>query len=815
MNEDYQNLVGSYQGIIPSPVYPIPPDSFMFGGNLGILSDGEIDVVGIQQASALVCATSIINEVSLTDLKTEFFVNIINNDGSKSSVSYASYKFLKLGVGATISASNFGSVYITLNPSLALVENEFLGSGDADEDNMFPRSLLINPTGEAEMFSIVQTMLQFNWTLVVPIFELAYDNLFNVNYFAKAATAFNVNTTCNSYYSPGSDLADVADCIVNSQANLVLIWSTMENAVTIIEYFYNYGSGLENIVFIGGDSWFPFVSYPNFSRGKFPASYLEGSIGVLPLVNNRLELFQCIQTELQSSSRNPLFVQMWENMYNCTLPTEENTITDKNICQTNIGFPQFGLTFSTASFVYDAVYEIYEALWQITYNCSGISKFLPYDACDLDYINGYNIDAVVKLGNLRLLTRYNSTGFDQSFQVFQANDTNHLESIGVAMWNSSVINMTNLYWKNGEQPLSEIIPYEPSLTEDSGILALVLLIIGWLVNGFLIIYFYLNRKERVIKRTSHIFTQLMLIGVLSCLVSQLFWSIGQSVTICILKIWFMAIGFGLIMGNLLAKTYRIYLIFNNKTLKSVVIEDKTLIYFSLSIMLLEIIFLSIYSFTGGLPSPVIFYDTFNPLDAYVQCRVDSDFVQLWGIITILLLNGILIICGGIVAFITRKVDSSYNESKHIASVTFLYLLACALSIPLYYSSPETVYGCKTQFLIRTIAIMMCLLGTLFILFLPIVVSVEREKIDRKKQITTDGSEYTEPMSYFSDGSETLTDSSDGGDEDSDDNGDNSQMTTGTTTNTTNTESPPSSSEDDANNSDSFLTRAIRQRKSQI
>lgn len=801
INEEYQNLEGSYQGFIPSPVYPIPPASYVIGGNFGVFTNEKINVVGIQQAIALQCSTSLVNEKFISDLETIFFSNIFNNNNTKTGVTYAGFELLRLGVGATVSASDFGNVYVSVNPSISFVESSVLGKGDITEDIRFPSSLTISSPSMEEMYAVVSTLEYFNWTLVVPIFDIGYDNLFNSNYFTKAAADYDLNSTCRTFYWPGMDLEPIAQCIADSQAKVILLWSTMDNVLTIIEYFYNFGSDLENIVFVGGDSWFPFVSFPNFTRGKFPTSYMKGSIGVLPIVADRLELYNCIEKNLKEKTNNFLFVQMWQDMYNCTINEELSENSGIPSCQTDKNYSEFGLTFSTAASIYDAVFSIYTAIWQITYNCSGVNTYLSFDVCELDHMSGFLIDAVMKKNDLDLFKKYKKSDYSQLFEIFQAPGNISLALVGISTFNETKINDSLLVWKNGDIPISAIVPYEPSLTEDAGILALVLLIIGWIVNAFLIIYFYINRKERVIKRTSHIFTQLMLFGVLSCLISQLFWSINQSVTICILKIWFMAIGFGLIMGNLLAKTYRIYLIFNNKTLKSVVIEDKLLMYFSLSVLVLEILFLSIYTFTGGLPSPVVYYDQFDNLNAYVQCSVESDFVQLWGIITILLLNGILIICGGVVAFITRKIDSSYNESKHITSVTFLYILSCALAIPLYYTSPASLNGCKTQFLIRTIAIMMCLLGTLFILFLPIVISLEREKMSRKNNSTNSTTDLSEPMSYRSESSETLTDNSN--------HEDNVSFTTDTNGDGDSDESELFSDSE----SESYMNRAIRKRKS--
>jgi hypothetical protein len=81
-----------------------------------------------------------------------------------------------------------------------------------------------------------------------------------------------------------------------------------------------------------------------------------------------------------------------------------------------------------------------------------------------------------------------------------------------------------------------------------GKVSLVFIILAMVFIVVLAIYFAINYRNIVVRRASPVFLELILLGLLLCSLSLLFWSINQSTATCILKIWLLAIGFGLIMG---------------------------------------------------------------------------------------------------------------------------------------------------------------------------------------------------------------------------------------------------------------------------
>lgn len=97
-------------------------------------------------------------------------------------------------------------------------------------------------------------------------------------------------------------------------------------------------------------------------------------------------------------------------------------------------------------------------------------------------------------------------------------------------------------------PISQIVPQQVTLNNANGAVFTSLVFLGLVFCVVLHIYFWIYRKEKVVRKTSPIFNQLILFGVDLIFISQILWVIRQMTVTCILKVWFVCIGFGLIMG---------------------------------------------------------------------------------------------------------------------------------------------------------------------------------------------------------------------------------------------------------------------------
>lgn len=183
---------------------------------------------------------------------------------------------------------------------------------------------------------------------------------------------------------------------------------------------------------------------------------------------------------------------------------------------------------------------------------------------------------------------------------------------------------------------------------------------------------------------------------------------------------------------MLAKTWRIYKIFRNVSVTSLVIRDTDLLIFSGVVVLGEVILLCIYCFVSGLVRPVVLQSKSDSLLQYVQCRAPSSSIQLGLLIALFAYNVILVVAGVIIAYLTRNVDSAFNESKYIGFTMYVYLLSAIILTPLYYTAGDSQSSISRQFILRIIGVVLSMYFSLFALFVPKIIAVEKEKRARKQ-----------------------------------------------------------------------------------
>lgn len=208
------------------------------------------------------------------------------------------------------------------------------------------------------------------------------------------------------------------------------------------------------------------------------------------------------------------------------------------------------------------------------------------------------------------------------------------------------------------------------------------------------VFFYQKRHEKVVRKSSPVFCQLMLLGIIMVNAGLILWTFNQTTLLCVLKVWVTVIGFGLIMGNLLAKTYRIFKIFSNIRVTTTSIRDYNLLQITAGVIFIDIILLCIYTFADGPPEPVLNVSTTDSLYTYISCSLSNSDFQVVMAALIIAYNVILVALAGLIAYLTRHVDSAYNESRYIG-ITVSASFAIALLIPLLlFLHNHFVHSCR-------------------------------------------------------------------------------------------------------------------------
>lgn len=160
------------------------------------------------------------------------------------------------------------------------------------------------------------------------------------------------------------------------------------------------------------------------------------------------------------------------------------------------------------------------------------------------------------------------------------------------------------------------------------------------------------------------------------------------------------------------------------------------------VILGEVMLLCIYCFIGGLTRPIVIQSNSDSLLKYIQCASPSSSIQLGLLIALFAYNILLVVAGVIIAYRTRNVDSTFNESKYIGFTMYVYLLASIILTPLYYTSGDSQSSISRQFILRTIGVVLSMYFTLFALFVPKIIAVERDIKARKSAKRREGTDTT-------------------------------------------------------------------------
>jgi 7 transmembrane sweet-taste receptor of 3 GCPR len=213
--------------------------------------------------------------------------------------------------------------------------------------------------------------------------------------------------------------------------------------------------------------------------------------------------------------------------------------------------------------------------------------------------------------------------------------------------------------------------------------------------------------------------------------------------------------YNLIDSNLLAKTYRIFKIFNNIRVTSLVIRDTDLLIFSGVVILGEVILLCVYTFIVPFPEPVVIQSTSVSLLKFIECKCPNSAIQTGLTIAIIAYNVILVLAGCVIAYLTRNVDSAFNESQYIAVTMYIYLLTAIILIPLYYTAGDSQSSIDRQFVLRVVGVVLSMYFTLGALFVPKIVAVEQDKKARREAEKEKGGEGTRITDISTTGGSTL------------------------------------------------------------
>ncbi|KAL1922908.1 uncharacterized protein VTP21DRAFT_9284 [Calcarisporiella thermophila] len=244
----------------------------------------------------------------------------------------------------------------------------------------------------------------------------------------------------------------------------------------------------------------------------------------------------------------------------------------------------------------------------------------------------------------------------------------------------------------------------------AGVVFIVLTLLVFCAVAGLMAVIWRFREHLVVRSSSPLFMGLMALGLMLALTNVFFYMGQLSPWKCIVLPYVLSCSFGLVFGMLLAKTYRIYEIFENPLLINKAIPDKNLLMFGGTILAFEIVLVTIWM-AVDYPKPSMI--TTAAGEHSQVCNSASSPLQITMLTLLYGFNALLLVCCIYLAWKTRGVHSFFNESRIISFCVYLVSIPTIILLPVVYIPNIGVYA---QFSLRTTVVLICVVATTLLLF---------------------------------------------------------------------------------------------------
>lgn len=323
----YDNQVGSQTGQATVPLIAVNATDFVIGGLVGLTdgAGGPPSYKGIQRAVAFTCSVEALNRNATVNAGKTYFYYMVNDGSVPPQAMNAAVNAINNGVQLVIGGSNSASTLsaaslltsfnITmLGPSASTVE--------LNNQQRYPTFLRFGANDFDQAAAIASTMVNFNWSLITPIYTNDPYGLSGQSQFVTQAQNNRILLTCGRVINPGqlNGIPDTIRCLSGSDSSVVLLWMNAENAANVIAAFYNSTEpALQRLTFIAVDAWSNIGSLAQFSGGRFPTSYLEGALEFSPRLGDQSLFSECLGAYRPETATIPNFASFWETSFNCLL----------------------------------------------------------------------------------------------------------------------------------------------------------------------------------------------------------------------------------------------------------------------------------------------------------------------------------------------------------------------------------------------------------------------------------------------------------------------------------------------------------------
>ncbi|KAJ3010222.1 hypothetical protein HKX48_007521 [Thoreauomyces humboldtii] len=286
----------------------------------------------------------------------------------------------------------------------------------------------------------------------------------------------------------------------------------------------------------------------------------------------------------------------------------------------------------------------------------------------------------------------------------------------------------NLVFYGGSTTIPTDLPIptvlNPTWTSPIGIVFSTLAGFLLLTNVFSMGVTFLCRAKAPIKRASWKSLMMCLLGLVLLNASPFLYIGDLSAGACGAQIFVLNCGFGLVFANILAKTFRVFKIFDNPKRMSKGISDQNILGFAGIVVAIEILISTLWTAT----SPPVSTTTYlSKIELFHACASPNGTVQTVMTAVSIAFNGSLLAMTTFLSWKTRHVVQEYNESKWIGISVYNIVATSALFVPLVYTTAFAPYA----FPFRSVAVLFGTAVTEALLFGPKFLQLWAEMAARK------------------------------------------------------------------------------------
>lgn len=225
---------------------------------------------------------------------------------------------------------------------------------------------------------------------------------------------------------------------------------------------------------------------------------------------------------------------------------------------------------------------------------------------------------------------------------------------------------------------------------------------------------FVLRNHTLIRRNTPSISFVVIFGLFLFCISGIFLSLGIYDITCYLNVFLYNVEVGILLGGIIAKEYRVYRIFSNKSATAIEISDLKLF---LIVFLIALYFFLIACLTifGDLQAEIQ-VSASDRFYLFVKCTLKTKTIStLFSILTNCSLF-LFRIVAVILAWLTRRVDNVYSESRQVGVLVTILICVILIFTPIFESLKNGTGSAIYKSCILFIAITITIAATLILLF---------------------------------------------------------------------------------------------------